>query len=1189
MTENEFLNDLTNEQRDAVLKFDGDISVTANAGSGKTTLLVRKYLYLQLFHPEKYNHRNVVAITFTKKAASEILKKIRETIIDLLGVKTNTENSKRIFENVILTKEQIDILNEINKNLINLKVSTIHHFCRVIIKDFSFRVGLQPNLTILDESEQSLLVNKIIVQVLSEKNNSLYPHIVKATQFLGFQNTIDYLAKLLEKNNLHQQMLKFYSMPFESIKEDISIKLKSIYLYNIELILKDLYQNVDSYDEIIKVNAENFKSTIENFNNSDNTQKSFYELYTELENIRTFKKGKGNAHISKLILQETDFKIFYNIITSLKSLQEKYDEEDLLLENRISIGLALTKISIEIYKKYSEINFNENKIDNDTSIDLTVQLLQNEKVLEIVQSDLSYLMIDEFQDTDDRQLEIANQIRKQGKVKLFVVGDDKQGIYGFRNADVRVFKNLRDELPKENQLNLTTSFRSKIEINAFVNDLFAPFMNSEKSEYDVDYHKIITADSTPSANENRINILRSNKKNHNQNNDSSIGMDQQLIKSLHQLINENEISPGDICILASSGNDLKAISNLLNQKGLESVILSSRGFYSKNEVKELIAFVIFIDDKDNDILCAATLKSSLFNYTDNNLFQICNQTDSKKSLWERFQDYANQSKDSFDKNTVEILRNAIKLSNKLPISNILIKVIDESNWNYYYQNDKNQKSAFNNLYKFMGIARSLEDRSYGGMAELMDLLDHKFKINRDSEEIGDISNAIKLSTIHSAKGMEYKHVIIYNFNMFYINSGSRSNTIDERYGIKMKIPTSINDYSQFALKESLIDILINENQKIAAFAENKRLYYVAITRAINTLHLLINDRSKEQILALKSTIGIEEQTTKISKKTSIEILDINTKEILPTNIEYNINFDFDMADIENYTFGQKEVKMSKSKTPVNSYLGTVDTTEKDINFSATKLAMLEDIKDKEKFREIYIYGIPNPLKQNLNYDIDENENQSNKVSDGTEYGIFFHSLMENINSIIDEEQNIIPENLSNTITNTELEYELHCNDITREKLIYDLKAILKSDIIKHNMDILINSEKEYELKMAFGDHTLQAIYDAIYFVGNTAEIWDWKTNKFSEKESLDLKAQKYKLQMDMYALFAFKYKPEIEIVNSRLFFIEKVHSATGNGDWIYNKTYTRADINKIQIQLAEKIGIIKERYPNTYPVKPVIL
>ena len=227
MTEQEFLVKLTNEQKEATLKFDDDVSVTANAGSGKTTLLVMKYLYLQLFHSERFNYKNIVAITFTNKAASEIKEKIRKTINSLL-------NKTEPFENVELDEKQKQILQTINRNIVNLEVGTIHKFCRRLIKDHAFRAGLEPNFTIIDETERSILISKIIDEVLSEEKSDLYEHIVKLILFLGVEESVSLIQFLVLKKEHLQKQKEFYSKnhlptaPFYLIENSNELNLNKI-------------------------------------------------------------------------------------------------------------------------------------------------------------------------------------------------------------------------------------------------------------------------------------------------------------------------------------------------------------------------------------------------------------------------------------------------------------------------------------------------------------------------------------------------------------------------------------------------------------------------------------------------------------------------------------------------------------------------------------------------------------------------------------------------------------------------------------------------------------------------------------------------------------------------------------------------------------------------------------------------
>lgn len=1191
MTKQEFLQDLTQEQREAILKFDSDVTVTANAGSGKTTMLVRKYIYLQLFHPETFNYKNIVAITFTNKASAEILAKIRETIVDLLDLKSNIPTENRKFEHIKITDEQRLILTEINKNLVNLEVGTIHQFCRKLIKNFAFRINLQPNFTSFDEGEKSLLIRKLIIDVLSSYDPELSIYNRKVTSFLGFEKSIELIQSLIYKNNYFAAHSDFYNKNVADITNIIERKFKEIHKSQIlNLIHSNKNIKIDKLHKFKPEKVQPFLVELNKFmTESEYDDKSLYDIGKAMSEMRAFKNG--NSIILKEYIDANNDGYWKSTSDFFMNFTNRVNSESKLLANRVEIGMSLTKIADEVYKRYDAINTKANRIDNDSTIDLTVRLLQDKVVQDIVQFDLAYLMIDEFQDTDDRQLKIADLIREGGKVKLFVVGDDKQGIYKFRNADVRVFKKLRESLPKSNQLELNTSFRSNVEINAFTNILFAPFMSSSKSEYDVDYQSMISAKNDQSSDLKRVNImLYGDKEIEGQKEKEKVGSIEQVFKSLDNIIkseskNKN-FSLSDICILCYGAPGLIDIIDVLSDKGLEYVLMSGKGFYQKNEVKELIAFLQFIDNPDNDLLCAATLKSSLFGYIDKDLLEISIPKESKSTLWERFQTYARKSKDEIHNSVVAILTDFIDLSNKLPISNILIKIIDESNWNYYYHNDKRQANVYRNLYKFMSLVRSMEDREFNSLAHTFDLLDDSFKFDKESEDVGDSSKAIKLSTIHNAKGLEFPHVIIYKFDMFDINSSGERRTIDEKFGSYVQMPSSLDEYSDFAKKESLIDLLIAEDSKISDAAENLRKYYVAVTRASESVHLIMqHTKDGKQMSQLQNVLEGIKTESELRITSNIKKYDKENKTVDDSIISFSVHIDFDKSELKDYSFNAAEKDNNDTRTIVE-YLGEIPAFEKVISFNATKLSMFER-GERDKFEEIYIFGMPklDKLKYIDNDSTDEVE--TNKTSDGTDYGIFFHSIMENIDKIVNPAFEIDLVLLAKVLNKTAEEYRIGINEETKSKLLEDLKIVLNTEFISNNQEVLFDSFKEYDMKMSYGDHILKAIFDAINVKDEIAEVWDWKTNKFNEYDTLENKAASYELQMDMYAFFAFHYDTEITQVNTRLLFIQKAKTAKSNEDWIYTKTYTRNDIATIYNKIADLITGINKSYPNTYPVSTV--
>ena len=220
------------------------------------------------------------------------------------------------------------------------------------------------------------------------------------------------------------------------------------------------------------------------------------------------------------------------------------------------------------------------------------------------------------------------------------------------------------------------------------------------------------------------------------------------LMAIHKLL-EKGVAHKDICVLSGTTGDLLNLSNVLKEHGIYSYVTSSSGFFDRNEIKDLIAYLQFIDNPDNDLLLAATLKSSLFNYSDRMMMKQMKK-EKGKTLWQSIVSQKKKGIDIIDDETYDVLCKSIELSNKLPITNLVMKIVDESNWNYYYNTSETDRDAvFRNLYKFMDFIREVERRDYTTLADLFLYLDKIFASGRMSEEYGNTTDSIKMSTIHS--------------------------------------------------------------------------------------------------------------------------------------------------------------------------------------------------------------------------------------------------------------------------------------------------------------------------------------------------------------------------------------------------------------------------------------------------------
>lgn len=1182
MNKEEFLKLLTVEQRAAVENIDEKVSVTANAGSGKTKMMVTKYLYLLLFYPEKYNYKNIVAITFTKKAASEILSKIRNEINGLI---------QGGFE---LTDQQLELLNEVNRNLMSLNVGTIHSFCRRIVRDFGYKINLQSNVNIIDEVEKDIILEKLIHQVLSSKSkqNPINEDIKRAVFYLGFNDTVSIIKGMIGKKNYFDKQKNNYKKNYKEFSDKLITHNNQTIISLIKPIINEALNNYDSL-KIKKENEEEFEEFHSNLiklndlliNNSNN-----YIKISELaEFVTQFRIGRY-YELKKILSKESKELLYANY--------ERIYYSDFKLENRYKLIKSLIAIGEQVSKNYGLYSKEHNLMDNDDTINYAVELLQYDTVKRLLRFEIKYLMIDEFQDTDDRQLEIAEKLGEDNSVRIFVVGDDKQSIYSFRDADVRVFKRFRQKYSK-NTLELNVSFRAVHHLNCFVNRYYKPIMNSDNSIYDVDYQKI-TSSSLKGYGEDKYKEININFSYNSKVFDKSEEV--MALKTIHNLL-EKGAKLEDICVLSGKASNLLALSKALKEKGIPSFVSSSSGFFNRNEIKDLIAYLQFIDNPDNDFLLAATLKSALFNYSDK-MFYDFKKSSKKLTFWEYLKSEKKKGNHLIDDKTYEVITNSIELSNKLPITNLIMKIVDESNWNYYYNTSVSERSAvFRNLYKFMDFVRAVERRDYTNLSDLFLYLDKMFLSNRMSEEYGNTSGHITMSTIHSAKGLEYKHLILLNYELQPSKSNSNRLVIDENYGPILNTPKSIDSFEHFGKSKTFIDDFISNEEKLKREAENIRLSYVAMTRASESIDIIsplksgaqqevwdsfeqgvskiITDQKKE--LNRKDREEIHKEIISYEYEDSIDCYDIETKKVNQVISRYKVNIDFSEYEKEDFNFDN--FVEEHTKTDISDYilnLDSIDVKERYMQFTATKLNKFiqSEATNQNIFKEIYVYGLPN-VEERLRQLNAEGSNQYG-IS-GTKFGSLFHQVMEKVELFIDENMNLKEASLKVVVSEY---YSSESEEVLNSalSLVRDsIDKLVSNEFMKSNKKILLNSKREFELRAMFGTHILHGEIDLLHLDNDKAFIWDWKTNQINNADDLKYAANSYELQMKLYALLVFKYDDKIQTVETNLLFVRNISANKEN--WVVSKTFTRSDMTNISIEISEKIGGIDSTYGHIYPIE----
>lgn len=403
--------------------------ISASAGTGKTYTMAIKYLSAL---NNGVNFENILVITFTKKATSEIKERIivflekilekKEGYIDIISsmkVDVNEENLRLAYEDMI-------------KNSENIKIFTIDSFINKI-----FMKALAPRKNIYNyeiiENNTDKYINKVILELLSDKK---YFKIFKDFYDLDSSSKeIDKYNSIISNILNDRASVYRYLDNFENLKKEKTRNFSDIKNEICEA-LKDKKSLTKMGSSFIKANKitdlEDFAKVIKLVKSKDEINEYFLSIKEELANI----------YVNEVIIP-------YNIAyKKLAKICYEIDEKLKFKDNKFT---------------YSDINFYTNKYEIDPS-----EVFPN----------IDIIMIDEFQDTDRIQFNIILKLIKKCK-KLFIVGDDKQAIYGFRGGDVSLFRNiekiLKEAIPDISikKLELNTCYRSKKNIINYVNQLFS--------------------------------------------------------------------------------------------------------------------------------------------------------------------------------------------------------------------------------------------------------------------------------------------------------------------------------------------------------------------------------------------------------------------------------------------------------------------------------------------------------------------------------------------------------------------------------------------------------------------------------------------------------------------------------------------------------------------------------------------
>lgn len=468
----------------------------------------------------------------------------------------------------------------------------------------------------------------------------------------------------------------------------------------------------------------------------------------------------------------------------------------------------------KVYEKYEQKLRQNNSVDFDDLLLLPIQLFrESPDTLKKYQDLYQYILIDEYQDTNQAQYILTKMISEKNR-RITCVGDDSQSIYSFRGANYKNILNFEKDYPDAKIILLEQNYRSTSTILDAANQVIKN--NTQRKD------KKLWTDRGVGE---KIKYYRA----YNERDEA-----QYVIRKIKELINKG-IEYKDIAILYRTNAQSRVVEEEMLKENLPYRVIGSFYFYSRKEIKDLIAYLRLIHNSKDNISLLRVINTPKRGIGLKTIENLTTKADLKGiSIYEAI----NSGKELEFKKTIEKLK---EISKDLTLTELIDKVLDASGLKKELESEQTLEAEvrLENLEEFKSITKSFEEKE--GLISLEDFL-LEISLISDVEEYKDDPNRISLMTVHSVKGLEFDHVFV------------------------------------IGMEEGLFPHM-NSLMENIALEEERRLCYVAITRAKDDLHL---------VNARRRTLFGKEQVNPVSRfisEISPDLLETNVKEELPKQEE----------------------------------------------------------------------------------------------------------------------------------------------------------------------------------------------------------------------------------------------------------------------------------------------------------------
>jgi ATP-dependent helicase/nuclease subunit A len=1113
---------LTPRQRQA-LSLDRHLCVTANAGSGKTRVLVERYMRLVL--DGHASVREIVALTFTEKAASELRSRIAGHLQEAL--RQGPPPPRRA------------ALEEVRAHLASAWIGTIHSFCARLLREYPVEAGVDAAFGVVEGLDQRLLLRESIRTAFSrllkeEGDSAAHTALIETVRLLGKPAMFKLVTRVVEHRETwdrwHQEG-GLYARGDEAITAywDSAIDAFVLGALSSDELRRDLERLAASADGKGADGLQQLWGEFCAATGAGDQARVFSEILTKALTTSgdLARRVAGTAADGLLDVGHRLSRWRRDLLPLLHHVWNRSEAgaHALLLATSRSV-LRVAGEAMDIYAGRKQ---DAGQLDfEDLQLSMR-RLLRRAEVAQPLAERFRYFLVDEFQDTNRLQYEILLPlVQHLQRGNLFIVGDPKQSIYRFRNANVAVFQEARQAIIESSgataDIILEESFRPLRDLVAFINRVFGRLMGEHAVDFspltamEVSYEPLVQA--RAGSHSGRVDLLLMDPDAPGEGAEAALLARRILhLRSSAFPVTGADDCPrpmrfGDVAILLRNRTLLPEVEQALAQYAIPFVVSAGTGYFQTQDVLDFYNFLRVLLRPSDDAALVGVLRSPFFAVSDAELFEACMDRRTG-SVWEHLHVRGAHALSGTLLQALQRLEEVRSRAATLTVPETLALIVTSTMYESKLRGIPGGDQALANLEKLRALAR----RSHlPGFLTLHDFVDRLGQLIDQEEHEGQgaielSGDAVQVMTIHAAKGLEFPVVAVP-----FLHRPLRLDTqpfVDEFLGLAFDFEDREGHKTPIP-----VTLLSREVSRRRTVAEEKRIAYVAFTRGRDALLLSgapAAMKGMQNALAwILQAFDLDPASPAgvVERPAELEVLSLVNGVLVREKVHHTHRLVLQRpADVAQASVGSLEPAVPVR--PPRFLTGAVEPSPVKEFLSATRLRVYRECPRLYYLR--YIVGYPglSPIQAPA----DQDELTESRIVPGA-FGRAFHAVMESIDRLQDDADAIREEAVRALGLDQEIDPRLagtRSEEVTRAVL--DVVGSSTWQRIVQGSE----SRTEFTISAPLGGDYMVGTMDRIF--RDRDGVWhllDYKTDSVAPGR-LPERAREYLPQLQFYAVLLSEY------------------------------------------------------------------